>query len=363
MKGSINKYSLSCVLLAAFALLVIPNIPKWNSTSGEGKKEKTEVKGETITKRFPAGNPSEAPSLPDPFRMFQKKYQLIAVPTYDGSYQLTHPKILYFRTGWNGFKYWMVMTPYPHANDDFENPSVVVSNDGTNWSAPKGLKNPVTGVPKDVNAGGHYSDPHLVMREKTMELWYRYNPALKNNNKQTRADNSVNIYYRRISEDGIHWSNAQKMVQSSDGHLSLCVNYENGVYKFWYATYDGNLYYSQSRNAVNWSSAVRCSVFLPKGYQPYHQDIIQNGSGYYLLQTAEKKANYTFQLFLFQSRDGIHFTNMQQIFPNNDKLLWKNVSFYRSTLFVKGNRLELYISLIIPDWNWYLTKISIPLPD
>ena len=69
----------------------------------------------------------------------------------------------------------------------------------------------------------------------------------------------------------------------------------------------------------------------------------RDGSRYYLLLTAEMKSNYTFQLFLFTSLGGIYFNNMQRIYPNNDKTLWENVSFYRSTFFIKDYQLNLYI--------------------
>ena len=47
--------------------------------------------------------------IPDSFVKLQNKYQLVVIPTYDGSYQLTHPKVLYFPQGWNGYQYWMSM--------------------------------------------------------------------------------------------------------------------------------------------------------------------------------------------------------------------------------------------------------------
>lgn len=301
--------------------------------------------------------------IPSSFLKLQNKYRLVTIPTYDGSYQLTHPRVLYFSNGWNGYRYWMSMTPYPYENAFYENPSIVVSNDGINWATPEGLKNPVSGIPSDVKSGGHYSDSHLVMNGDTMELWYRYNPSLNNKSKKCRPNNSINLYYRRTSKDGIHWSQPQKLIQSSDGHLSLCVNYENGLYKIWYATYGGDLYYSQSTDTSTWSPQIRCTVPLPKGFKPYHQDIIHYGSKYYLLQTVRKTANYTFQLFLLTSNDGIHFSGTQQIYPNQNKTLWKNISFYRSTLFVKDNKLHLYISLIIPHLKWYITQTTIPLPE
>lgn len=323
--------------------------------------------------------------IADPFVKLQNKYQLVVIPTYDGSYQLTHPKVLYFPKGWNGYQYWMSMTPYPYEHDIYENPSIVVSNDGKTWAAPAGLTNPVSGIPEDVVTGGHYSDPQLVMRGNTMELWYRYNPSLPDDSpkpsvKQSsssqspstqqpvkrirrRANNSINIYYRKTTKDGIHWTEAQKLMQSQDGHLSICVNFEGGMYKTWYATYGGNLLYSESKDALNWSSPVRCTVPLPKGLESYHQDIIKYGSEYYLLQTAEKMSDYTFQLFLLRSEDGIHFSQIEQVFPSKDMALWKNISFYRSTLFVRGDKLNLYISLIIPHLKWYITRTTLPLSD
>lgn len=307
-------------------------------------------------------NPPKQSKYETLFKQLQGKYRLLFIPTYDGSNQLTHPKILYFQNGWNGYHYWMSMTPYPHEADIYENPSIVVSNDGIAWSTPKGLVNPVSGLPPDFKTGGHFSDSHIVMRGNTMELWYRYNPAFPNKEKKRRANNAQNIYYRRTSTDGISWSQPQKLLESKDGHLSLCVINENNKYKIWYATYGGELFYNQSSDPTKWGAPVRCTVPLPKGLKPYHQDIIKNGSKYYLLQTAIRAKDYTFQLFLFTSNDGIHFTNPQPIIPDGSKKLWNNISLYRSTFFVKDNKLQIYISVIIPHLNWYITKTTRPLP-
>lgn len=195
-----------------------------------------------------------------------------------------------------------------------------------------------------------------------MELWYRYNPAYPNKGNKRRPNNAINIYFRRVSTNGTSWSQPQKLLENNDGHLSLCVLYENNLYKTWYATYGGDLFYSQSSDPTKWPTSTRCVVPLPKGLKPYHQDIIKNGAKYYLLQTAILSRNYTFQLFLLTSDDGIHFTNPQPIFPNNNKKQWEKISFYRSSIFVKDNKLNLYISLIIPRLNWYITKTTIPIP-
>ena len=308
--------------LTILCILSISSIfPKNNQISKDIKNNDIKTTVKYTTSSTVKAKTVSQPKAPALFRMMQNKYKLVPIPTYDGSYQLTHPKILYFKNGWNGYKYWMSMTPYPHEADIYENPSIVVSNDGSTWIVPKGLKNPVSGLPNDVKTGGHYSDSHIVMHGSTMELWYRYNPSLVNKQKKRLPNNTINIYYRKTSKDGIHWSQPQKLLKSKDGHLSLCINYEGGLYKTWYTSYKGILYYAQSRDAIKWSAPVRCLVPLPKGLKPYHQDIIKNGPKYYLLQTAERASDYTFQLFLLTSNDGIHFTNIKQIYPTNSKTL------------------------------------------
>ncbi len=306
--------------------------------------------------------PTEKPKV-DQFAAFKSKYGLLTVPTYDGSNQLTHPKVLYFANGWHGYRYWMSMTPYPYTDDDYENPSIVVSNDGNNWSVPAGLKNPISGIPADVKIGGHYSDSHLVMRDNVMELWYRYNPG---NPKTHSTDYRSNIYYKKTSTDGIHWSEAKYLSDfGGDGHLSMAINYEGGIYKSWYTTFNGHLCFSESADSAHWSSPVVASVPLPAGYFPYHQDMIKIGSRYCLLQCAEKPSNYTFAQFFASSTDGVHFSDVKRIYPTDDPSLWNNVSLYRSSMFEKNGKVEMYFALWFKDKNrsWYITHRTYRLQD
>lgn len=294
------------------------------------------------------------------FSQLKYKYNLLVIPTYDGLNQLTHPKVLYFPKGWNGYRYWMSMTPYPYGRDRYENPSIVVSNDGEKWMNPPGIKNPISGIPNDIKYGGHYSDPHLVMSNNIMELWYRYNPG----NPITRTvRNNINIYLRKTSTDGIHWSAPQQIFRAKDGHLSAAIIYENSIYKKWYTDYSGHLFYSQSGNAIQWTSPVKASIPLPKGYQAWHQDVIKADGMYFLLQCAEKPSNYTFAEFFASSKDGLHFTNVKRIYPSANINLWNNVSFYRSTMFQKDNKIEMYLSTILPGKKWYMTRREFSIQD
>lgn len=121
----------------------------------------------------------------------------ITTPTYDGSGSAVHPDVIDFGpTGWRGWRFWMAMTPYPGQNSDYENPSILVSNDAVTWQVPDGLTNPV--YPKPQN--GHSSDTDLS-----------YDPA---------ADELVLVfrdydYTPRVarSSDGVKWPSSPTVAE------------------------------------------------------------------------------------------------------------------------------------------------------
>lgn len=316
--------------------------------------------GQSIGKRF-AAKPAKKPlvdrgSFSTSFLSLQKMYDLAAVPTYDGYNQATHPKILYFPKRWNGYEYWMSVTPYPFGNDDYENPCIVTSNDGKTWVTPAGLKNPITGVPSDVKIGAHYSDSHLVMCGNKMEMWYRYN---KGNPKTNRADSSTDYYYRTVSKDGLNWSVPQLMQKSNKGLISLAVNYEDKKYEFWYTTAQKRLIHAESVDGATWSDPQQCSIELPEGYLPWHQDMIHYQSVYYLLQTGIRQRDYSFALFLSKSTDGIHFTKGVPFYPSDNPVILHKTWLYRSTVYADGDTLRMMISYRLPQKKWYMAAASV----
>ena len=295
----------------------------------------------------------------DGFHLLQGRYHLVYVPTYEGSNQCTHPKILSFPTGWHGYRYWMSITPYPNGNDDYENPSIVVSNDLSNWVTPRGEPNPVTGIPYDVHYGGHYSDSHLVMHNGRMELWYRYTPG----NSYTRQPSyRTDYYYRKTSADGIHWSSPELMQNSHWSMMSLAVNYQNGKYDFWYTNRSNLLMHAVSPSGRNWTQVRPCSIPLPPDFTPWHQDVVFHHGTYYLLQTAKNHRHYSFSMFLSTSKDGLHFTRGVPFYPSNDPVVLHQAWLYRSSFFIdSSNTCHMMISLCLPWQKWYMTSCSMPL--
>lgn len=95
------------------------------------------------------------------------------IPTYDGSGATIHPSVVDLGPdGWNGFRWWLADTPYPNADDDFENPSIFASNDRLNWTVPAGLTNPLAGNPASAEfPDAFHSDPELEFDPDTGTLW------------------------------------------------------------------------------------------------------------------------------------------------------------------------------------------------
>ncbi|MBE3557565.1 MAG: exo-alpha-sialidase [Firmicutes bacterium] len=285
----------------------------------------------------------------------------LVIPTYDGSGQANHPKVLYFADSWHNWKYWMSFTPYPYGNGRYENPSLVVSNNGINWVIPKGLRNPVIGVPADVKRGGHYSDPHLVMHGSTMELWYRYNPA----GVKRRGPSRINRIYRMVSKDGIKWGKPELVIQSTtSGIYSPAILYDGNKYKMWYSSDDGKLHYTESTNAIKWSKPLTVNIAMP-GYNIWHQDIIKDKGNYELVFSAYRRLRFLNQsLYYAESGDGIHFGAPTLIVaPSHGRAKLDNQLIYRSSIVDVNNNYLIYYSAMSTKRQWHIFRTTLPLHD
>ena len=95
---------------------------------------------------------------------FNKKYKL-SIPTYEKSGQIVHPDI---QIREDPPKYVLAFTPYPNTNDKFENPSIVISDDGLHFHEEKEGLNPLVPAPtKD-----HNDDPDLTFHNRVYQMLY-----------------------------------------------------------------------------------------------------------------------------------------------------------------------------------------------
>jgi len=133
----------------------------------------------------------------------------LTTPTYGGTGLAVHPDVVSFPAGWNGYKYWMAMTPYP--NDQFENPSILVSNDGIDWSVPPGLTNPLVGVPPC----DHLNDTDIIYNAQADQLWVYYldtRRAHRCKGHETESYYDHNYLKLLKSPDGVHWTGPETLI-------------------------------------------------------------------------------------------------------------------------------------------------------
>lgn len=269
--------------------------------------------------------------------------------SYDGSNQGCHPKVLYFPNKWNGWKYWMVFTPYPNGDEKYENPSILVSQTGHKWVAPKGLVNPVVSGINQNNC--HLSDPHILFNEKEnqLELWYR----------ATYFDVEDRII-RVTSKDGVNWSAAENMASFFGVRecFSPSIIFENNKYKMWYVDQNLKCMYIESGDGTHWSPPKEVSLNLKDSYVPWHLDIIKTDLGYEVLVSAFKLKEAVLNnrvLMWGTSTDGLNFNNLATVLvPASNNESWDNKQIYRST-FVKINGIyKVFYSAMNKKNQWHI---------
>lgn len=288
----------------------------------------------------------------------QENGKEIYTPTYDGQNQAVHPKVLFFKNGWNGYRYWLGITPYPYTNDDFENPQILVSNNGVNFIQLPGCRKPLY-IPKDVKRGGHFSDIHLTFAHNTLEVYFRYNPADKNGKI---SNNEKNYIYVTKSRDGRHWTPKRlvlspKTFKINCAYLSPIINYENGLYKVWFTNYDGNLYYTCTRNWHKFSKLQRCKFKNRSSYiKIWHQDLIKTDLGYEFVCSAYEYRKFLYQsIYYSYSKDGINFEPLELIMmPSNGKNDFDNQTLYRPSLLKIDGKYQLYYSAMNKKREWHI---------
>ncbi|MBP3909228.1 MAG: Ig-like domain-containing protein, partial [Turicibacter sp.] len=190
---------------------------------------------------------------------------------------VVHPSVLFFKNGWNGYKYWMAINPYPKTQSKFENPCMIVSNDGDNWETIGDV--PIYGIP---DGAVHNSDCHIFMDGNTMVYL----------NRAATSDSCIIEYF--TSEDGENWSERQTMIEAG-GHNYLSpsiIKFENKYYMF---VYDHSLTgiedYSQritvlESETLNGSWTKANTILCPHISTIWHLEVKQIENSFYGLITS-----------------------------------------------------------------------------
>ncbi|NFA43047.1 hypothetical protein EXM65_10770 [Clostridium botulinum] len=265
--------------------------------------------------------------------MSNAEYSLEIASAY-GDIEGYHPKVLNFDSNWNGYKYWMAFTPYPHADQSKENPHILASNDMINWEEPKGYKNPLEPKPEGDLKKVYNSDTHLVYRKdlNRLECYWRY--------VDDYSDKV--IIYRKYTIDGVNWSEKEislESTRSKNDCISPAIIFHNNLYKMWYVDNGYVVKYRESSDGVNWTQDVKINVtYNTPDMKSWHLDVIHTENGYEMLMSGFKKGQdrNTMNLYYTKSKDNVNWDTCKVILKHSiDKSSWDNRGIYRSSFFIK----------------------------
>ncbi len=285
------------------------------------------------------------------FYSFQRYNQSpLRIETPDGTNQPYHPSVLFFDQKWNGYRYWMAETPYPLGDNGdwnglkpyrarWENPCIHVSNDGINWHAPYGKVNSIDNLSyDDIKNMNYLSDSHLVLKEDTVECWYRI---------QNNKENELSVLRKR-SIDGFNWLNRETMIRidlntdSTNQIISHALSYskENG-YTMWYVNkVNGkrDIYKHNSKDGKNWINKTIC-LLNDTIVNPWHIDVQFIDNNYYMVIYDHRN------LTLWKSNNGTDFQKEKDILSPCPKVgSFYSSGLYRSALIKDNQGYKLYFS-------------------
>lgn len=285
----------------------------------------------------------------------------LKIETFDGTGELTHPSVLYFKDGFCGYKYWMVHTPYHDCKLYLENPCIVVSNDGINFEKIDGTKDPLLPIIDKVNPKTYYNDPNLIYTDK-LEIWYRYT---------VEYDDKANdhIVYRITSKDGKKWTDPEKIFMDKgekECYMSMSIVYENNKYKYFYFNRN-RIYLKESSDLNKWTSPLEININKYEG-NLWHGEVKRIEDKYYILFIDRK-----YGLYIATSNDGINFDNVRKenIYCKTKDYFYNNIVLYKSSIIDDGKYIYLYVpfrfdkvkllrinNVLTKKWYITLTKIK-----
>jgi hypothetical protein len=275
----------------------------------------------------------------------------LSTPTYDGSGDGMHPGVTRFEKPWHGYSYWMSVTPYPQNNAQFENPSLLASNDGLKWEVPAGVTNPL-GTP----SGYHLMDPDLFYDSRSDQLWLYYLEAGKDQNVHA---------WRITSGDGSNWSPKQEIaVAQYPSILSFAIEKTGTGYGMWSvnAFPDGcsaaqtTVEFRSSNDGQNWSSPQGVNLVQP-GAHIWHMDVtyVDVKKEYWAVYAAYSQQSCgTTDLYFARSADGLNWTTYPHPLLHGSQG-WDGAQIYRSTTSYESttDMLRLWYSARDSNHDWH----------
>lgn len=283
----------------------------------------------------------------------------LATPAPYVGQELVHPSVFHRAGGWNGFPYWMAVTPYAHSDAQYENPSLYCSLDGQVWRTPPGLVNPLAARPSLPRR--YLSDPHLACGpDGVLRLFYRAAGA-------DRGDTLTMI----ASADGRRWSAPRIILDvplDEERQLSPAIFASAGGWVMYYVDSVAYPYVIRRRSAARpegpWSTPKAVTGIAPPPERMlWHLDAFPCEGGTALLVDCTEiyRTQSGGQLFLATSADGLAFVRAAQ--PVLSGSAGWDRSIYRSCCVAlpgpEGTTWAIWYSAFGPD-GWRLGRTDLP---
>lgn len=267
----------------------------------------------------------------------------LQILTYDGGNQSMHPKMLYFKDGWNGYRFWLATSPFKSWSKQIENPCIYHSNDGINFECIS--DNPLDAIEGDPEKT-YNSDPHLVYNYETdcLECWWRYHTTQK-------SGQLSETIFRRCSADGKTWTEKEELfcsVGTEVGCISPAIIFENQKYKIWvsHSIHDNRknrtIRYYESDSGSDWQH-IRDIMIPCSTHDLSHLDVIHTEKGYEMIvQGIDKVSVKADTLFYSCSQDNVIFSPAKPILKRGSFGSWDDYMLYRPSLTKVDDRYYLY---------------------
>jgi len=267
----------------------------------------------------------------------------LKIPTYDGSGQVVHPDVYYNASGWNGYKYWLAITPYPNGNYMFENPSIITSDDGINWKVPPGLTNPLDAQP----GVGYNSDPNLAYKNGILYIWYR------------EVSGGYNKLKMRNSSDGVNWSDEYSSLEMPNhGLLSPSIIYNSTDDKFYMWNVVSPGYYVVLRNSsdgITWSAPKNTSIAITdKDVWHVNTEYDAYTSTYYMVMVVGTVRVSWDYIYFAYSKNMIDWTVVNEPMMSRSSSSSNSVFLYQSAILPLENEVKLWYSAKSSENKWSL---------
>ena len=275
----------------------------------------------------------------------------LEIPTYDGSGQAVHPDIFYDQSIG---KYVLAFTPYPYTDDRFENPCVVLSDDGIRFYEEREGMNPLAPPPEK----DHNDDPDVSLHDGVYSLLYLetvrpdYQNVIVLQSRDRLNWERKLLYHQELGENGGDLILSPAAVW--DGETCHCFfvmgNYDTG-HRILAMT-------GTDVTALDFAAAAPVELDgIPAVLRPWHVDVFADGPGGYLMllclvaQHKDGKGGSYF-LHLARSRD-------LQCWRVDPAPLIRNC--YRSSGFVRDGILYVYFSSnhYADEWRTGLYKVAL----